>query len=67
MDDAIHARDGFTIKFKVGNFKSLAQFTDGPIDGVVSNIALFLLGCGFSRAAIVTGFRQAADSLESPD
>lgn len=64
-DDAIHAKDGFTIKFRVGSYKNVVRFSDGPINDTIGNICMFLLGSGFTRSAIVTGLRQAADTLEA--
>lgn len=65
MENADHAKDGFTIKFRVGNYRNFVRFSDGSICDTIGNIAMFLLGCGFTRSAIVAGLRQAADALEA--
>lgn len=65
MDNIDHTKDGFTIKFRVGNYKNFVRFSDGSINDTIGNIAMFLLGCGFTRSAIVTGLRQAAEALEA--
>lgn len=64
-DNTDHAKDGFTIKFRVGQYKNIVRFADGSIDDTIGNIAMFLLGSGFTRSAIVTGLRNAADALEA--
>ena len=66
MTDSIdHTKDGFTIKFRVGNHKNFVRFPDGSINDTIGNIVMFLLGCGFTRSAIVAGLKQAADVLEA--
>lgn len=66
-DDADHTKDGFTFKFRVGNHKFTLRFADATTDVVLGNISVFLSGCGFTRRAIVAGFRRAADNLEALD
>ena len=64
-DNTNHAKDGFIIKFRVGNYKNVVRFADGSINDTIGNIAMFLLGCGFTRSAIIAGLKQAADALEA--
>jgi hypothetical protein len=60
-----HNKDGFAIKYRIGDYMNYLRFNDTTAQRSISNIAIFLIGCGFGRSAVIQGLRDAADQMES--
>jgi hypothetical protein len=63
--NADHSKDGFTIKYVVGNYKHSVKFADQTATEAIGNIADFFVGSGFSSRCVSEALREAADRIDS--
>jgi len=58
------SEEGFALSYRCGDYRATVAFDSSDCPSVISNVANFLLGCGFSPNNIVECMAESAASLE---
>lgn len=57
--------EGYTLSYRCGDYVTTVTFDDRDCGSVVSNVASFLLGCGFSPNNVIECMAEASENLDS--
>lgn len=58
-------QEGYTFSYCCGDYRTSSSFDDRDCMSVLSNIANFLLGCGFSPNNVIDCMAETAESLDA--
>jgi hypothetical protein len=64
-DYPAYPKNGISIRYTSGSFDYSLRFDDTDCIATIEYIANFMLGCGFTRPAIIAGLKQVTDTLEA--
>lgn len=59
-------QEGYTMSYRCGDYCAAVTFDDRDCASVVSNVASFLVGCGFSPSNVIECMASTAKDLEAP-
>jgi hypothetical protein len=58
------SEERFTLSYRCGDYRATVTFDNSDCPSVISNVANFLLGCGFSPNNIIECMAESAASLD---
>lgn len=56
---------GYTLSYRCGDYVTTVAFDDHDCGSVISNVANFLLGCGFSPNNVIECMAETSENLDS--
>lgn len=56
---------GYTLSYRCGDYVTTIAFDDRDCSSVISNVANFLLGCGFSPNNVIECMADTSENLDS--
>lgn len=56
---------GYTFSYRCGDYVTTVAFDDRDCGSVISNVANFLLGCGFSPNNVIECMADTSENLDS--
>jgi len=58
-------QQGYILSYRCGDYCTIVSFDDRDCGSVISSVASFLLGCGFSPSNVIECMAETAENLDS--
>ncbi len=56
---------GYSLSYRCGDYCTTVSFDDRDCNSVISSVASFLLGCGFSPCNVIECMAEVSENLDS--